>query len=68
MPILNFPKLTDLQEGETVWFSFISYKSREHRDEVNKKVMEEMGETCEDDEMPFNMKRMSWGGFEVKVS
>ena len=67
-PMLTFPELTNLQDGETVWFSFITYKSREHRDEVNKKVMEEMGKNCEDADMPFDVKRMSWGGFEVKVS
>ncbi len=34
-----FPQLVSLKEGETVWFSYIEYASREHRDEVNKKVM-----------------------------
>lgn len=65
--MLNFPELINLKEGETVWYSFISYKSREHRDEVNKKVMAEMGEDCKDTEMPFDIERMCWGGFEVKV-
>ena len=67
MPMLNFPELTNLKEDETVWFSFITYKSRAHRDEVNKKVMDEMEGDCGDVEMPFDMKRMAWGGFEVMV-
>lgn len=68
MPMLSFPKLTKLQEGETVWFSFIGYKSHSHRDEVNEKVMAEMTENDKNTEMPFDIGRMSWGGFEVKVS
>lgn len=69
MPMLQFPELVDAKKGETVWFSFITYRSREHRDEVNAKVMAEMGpDGCgEDTEMPFDVQRMSWGGFEVQV-
>jgi uncharacterized protein YbaA (DUF1428 family) len=57
-------------EGETVWFSFIIFKSKAHRDEVNEKVMAEMGEQMKDKkdvQMPFEMKRMSYGGFQVEV-
>ena len=67
-PIMNFPELTKTADGETAWFSFIGFRSREHRDEVNAKVMEEMGGNCENDDMPFDVHRMSWGGFEVRVS
>lgn len=71
-PILTFPKLTEVGPDETVWFSFITYKSREHRDEVNAQVMKKMkekgGECKEGQEMPFDMKRMAWGGFQVEVS
>lgn len=42
-----FPEMAGAKEGETVWFSFIVFKSKEHRDEVNAKVMEEMGKQME---------------------
>jgi len=70
MESLGFPKMTNLGPDETVWFSFVVFKSKEHRDEVNKKVMEEMGEKykdLKDFEMPFDMKRMAHGGFNVEV-
>lgn len=65
-----FPEMAGAKEGETVWFSFIVFKSKEHRDEVNAKVMEEMNKQMEeykDMPMPFDMKRMAYGGFEVAV-
>lgn len=65
-----FPEMTGAKEGETVWFSFIVFKSKEHRDEVNAKVMEEMGKQMEGKQemtMPFEMKRMAYGGFQVEV-
>ena len=66
----NFPKIAKTKEGETVWFSFIEFKSRKHRDEVNKKVMAYFDEKYKDKEvpMPFDMKRMAYGGFKVEVS
>ena len=69
--ILTFPELTKLKAGETAWFSFITYKSRAHRDSVNKKVMKDMDKNAEkykDMAMPFDMTRMSTGGFKVVVS
>lgn len=71
MKALSFPELTNLKDGETVWFSFITFQSREHRDEVNKKVMEKMGQDAEkhkDFQMPFDMKRVAYGGFKVEAS
>src|SRR6185503_5972134 len=66
---LTFPKLAKTKPGETVWFSFIVYKSRAHRDSVNKKVMEyfrkKYGKT--EMNMPFDMKRFAYGGFKVMV-
>lgn len=65
-----FPEMAGAKEGETVWFSFIVFKSKEHRDEVNAKVMEEMGKQMEGKQemtMPFEMKRMAYGGFQVEV-
>ncbi len=66
----TFPKMAKTKEGETVWFSFIEFKSRKHRDEVNKKVMEYFDKKYAKKEtpMPFDMKRMAYGGFKVEVS
>jgi uncharacterized protein YbaA (DUF1428 family) len=69
---LPFPKMTKLKSSETVWFSYIEYKSKAHRDAVNKKVMREMKKQQKDkpehmDQMPFDMKRFAYGGFKVKV-
>lgn len=71
MPILTFPKLVKAKKNETVWFSYIGYKSKAHRNEVNKKVMAEMDKKYENQEdmpMPFDMKKMAFGGFKVEVS
>ncbi len=69
---LTFTKMAKVKKGETVWFSYITYKSRAHRDQVNKKVMAEMSKKYKDHkdipEMPFDMKRMAFGGFTVMVS
>jgi uncharacterized protein YbaA (DUF1428 family) len=62
-----FPKLAKTKPGETVVFSWIVYRSRAHRDRVNAKVMKDprlkMDEKC----MPFDPKRMSYGGFATIV-
>ena len=70
MKSLAFTELAKAKPDETVWFSFIVFKSKEHRDKINAKVMEEMNKQAEkykDVPMPFDMKRMAIGGFEVKV-
>jgi len=66
---LSFPVMAQAKPDETVWFSFIVFKSKEHRDEVNAKVMKEMDEKYKDQnqDMPFDMKRMAYGGFSVEV-
>lgn len=67
----SFTEMAGAKSDETVWFSFITFKSRKHRDEVNAKVMAEMKETItgpEDMPMPFDMKRMAYGGFQVEVA
>jgi len=66
----SFEKAADAKAGETVWFSFIVYKSRKHRDQVNAKVMKDpmMNDPkWKDQPMPFDVKRMSYGGFKVEV-
>jgi uncharacterized protein YbaA (DUF1428 family) len=65
-----FTEMAGANNNETVWFSFIIFKSKEHRDEVNAKVMAEMSEKMKDYEnmpMPADMKRMAYGGFKVEV-
>ncbi len=62
-----FSKLLRLKPYETVIFSYIVFKSKAHRDRVNAIVMKEMEEMSGSKDMPFEMKRMSYGGFEVSV-
>ncbi|MBL8013903.1 MAG: DUF1428 domain-containing protein [Candidatus Omnitrophica bacterium] len=66
---LPFPKLTKLKDGETVVFAWIVYKSKAHRNSVNKKVMKDkrVHEMCDPKDMPFDVKRMSYGGFKIAV-
>lgn len=65
---LPFPKLAKTRPGEAVVFSYIVYKSRAHRDKVNAKVMKDkrLFEGMPK-EMPFDMKRMAYGGFKTLV-
>ena len=64
-----FSRVMKLKPGETVVFAYIVFKSRAHRDRVNAKVMKDprLGEGMEDQPMPFDMKRMVYGGFKVLV-
>jgi uncharacterized protein YbaA (DUF1428 family) len=65
-----FTEMADAKDTENVWFSFIVFKSKAHRDEVNAKVMAEMNEQMkdmQDMQIPFDMKRMAYGGFSVIV-
>jgi len=64
-----FPRLAKARKGETVVFSWIIYKSRKHRDAANKKVMKDprILNMMKGQEMPFDMKRMCYGGFDVLV-
>lgn len=65
-----FAEMAGASSDENVWLSFIVFESKEHRDEVNKKVMEEMSEAYKDQadfETPADMKRMAYGGFAVAV-
>ena len=63
-----FSTVLKLKPGETVVFSYILYKSRAHRDRINAKIMQKMKETSQPMDMPFAMKRMTYGGFRVIVS
>ncbi len=64
---LPFPKLVKPKKGETILFSFIVYKNRKHRDQVNAKVMKDANLDCDPNDMPFDCKRMAYGGFETIV-
>jgi len=67
---IRFPRTVRAKPGETVVFSFIVFKSRAHRDRVNAKVMKDplMNDPkYKDKPMPFDMKRMVYGGFKVIV-
>lgn len=67
---LPFPKGIRAKSGETVVFSWIVYKSKAHRDRVNKKIMTDprLAELCDPNDMPFDGKRMLYGGFKVMAS
>ena len=65
----SFPQSVKLKPGETVVFSWIVFKSRAHRDRVNAKVMKDprLAKMMDPKSMPFDGKRMFWGGFKVLV-
>jgi uncharacterized protein YbaA (DUF1428 family) len=65
----HFPRIMRAKPGETVFFSWIVYKSRVHRDRVNAKVMKDprLASMMDPKSMPFDTKRMSYGGFKVLV-
>jgi uncharacterized protein YbaA (DUF1428 family) len=64
-----FPRTVRRKPSETVVFSWIVFKSRAHRDRVNAKVMKDprMAKMMEEGPMPFDVKRMVYGGFKVLV-
>ncbi len=65
---ITFPEMTRAGLHETVVFSFIVYKSRAHRDEVNARVMNDPSmEEWKDKPMPFDVKRVAYGGFTAIV-
>lgn len=69
-PTFAFPftRLLKLKPTETAVFAYIVFKSRAHRDQVNKKVMKEMNDMgVPPKDMPFDMKRMVYGGFKTVV-
>ena len=66
----TYTEMTGAADNENVWFSYIVFNSKEHRDEVNKKVMADMGEIFKDQvdfEIPTDMTKMAYGGFKVTV-
>ena len=65
---VKFPKAAKSKAGETVVFSYIVFKSRADRDRVNKKVMKDQRMMMDKTPMPFDVKRMVYGGFKVLVA
>lgn len=65
----SFPQSVKLKGNEVVWFSWIVYKNRRHRDCVNAKVMKDkrLASMMDPKAMPFDGKRMIFGGFKVSV-
>lgn len=68
--LTSFPQSVKLKPNETVFFSWIVYKSRAHRDRVNAKVMKDprMAAMGSPESMPFDAKRMIYGGFKTLVA
>lgn len=66
---LPFTKGIKSKPGETIVFAYIVYKSRAHRDKVNATVMKDprLNEICDPKNMPFDCKRMLYGGFKAIV-
>jgi uncharacterized protein YbaA (DUF1428 family) len=65
----SFPRSVKQKTGETVFFSYIVYKSRADRDRINAKVMKDkrLAKMMDPKAMPFDAKRMIWGGFKTVV-
>ncbi len=70
MKMLTFPKMAKAKPDEIMVFSFIIFKSKAHRDKVNAKVMKSMEKEMkksEDKPIPFDMKKVAYGGFKTIV-
>ena len=72
----TFPKMAKAKKSDDVWFSYVVYKNKKQRDQINKAVQKDMTEYNKKSgkskkealaEMPFDMKRMAYGGFAVEV-
>jgi uncharacterized protein YbaA (DUF1428 family) len=66
----SFPRSVKLKPNETVVFAWITYKSRKDRDRINKQVMKDprLAKMMDPKKMPFDAKRMFWGGFKTIVT
>jgi uncharacterized protein YbaA (DUF1428 family) len=68
--LTSFPRSVMLKKNETVWFSWIVYRSRKDRDRILGKVMKDkrLAQMMDPKKMPLDGKRMFWGGFKTVVS
>lgn len=66
---ISFKKLAKAKSNEVVVFSWIGYKSKAHRISINKKIMKDprVKKMCNPNDMPFDCKRMTYGGFKIFV-
>lgn len=67
--VTSFPQSVHLKDDEVVVFSYIVFESRDHRDEVNANVMSDprLADLMDASRLPFDGRRMFWGGFETLV-
>lgn len=67
--VTSFPQAVKLKPGEVVWLSFVKYRNRRHRDRVNKNAMKDarVARIMASKDMPFDMKRIFFGGFKVVI-
>lgn len=67
--MVPFTKIGKAKSNETIVFAYVEFKSRKHRDAVNAKVMQDprVHNLCDPKNLPFDMKRMVYGGFNVFV-
>lgn len=67
--VTSFPQAVKLKKGEIIFFSYITYKSRASRNQINKKVMSDprISSMMDPKTLPFDAKRMIWGGFKPVV-
>lgn len=67
---LSFTKLTSAKPSDTVWFSYITYKNKTDRKQINKKVMDYFSKKYAgkmNEPMPFDVTKMAYGGFSIEV-
>jgi uncharacterized protein YbaA (DUF1428 family) len=67
--VTSFPQAVKLKPGEVVWLSFVTFKNRAHRDRVNRNAMKDprVAKIMSGGDMPFDMKRIFFGGFKVVI-
>jgi uncharacterized protein YbaA (DUF1428 family) len=65
--VTSFPMAVKKETDDIIIFSYVTYKSREHRDEVMKKVMDDPRLKPQMESIPAYMKRMIYGGFKVFI-
>src|SRR5215467_11499591 len=67
--VTSFPQAVQLKEGEVIALAWVVYRDKQDRDRISKAVMEDpqLKESMDPSKMPFDGKRMFWGGFETIV-
>ena len=67
--LTSFPQAVQLKDGEVIALAWVVYRSKEDRDRISKAVMEDpkLKESMDSHNMPFDGKRMFWGGFETII-